>query len=759
MTAMAACCLGIFTVASARAAAPAPAPERAPGVGLDPQRGGIGLRVQTELLPPVSPSADEDLPVFVEADMIEGVQGDRLEAHGDVVVRRRGQEVLADRIIYDIKGNQVSANGNVRFRRLGDTLTGDEGVYDLTRDTGTMRNSTYRLAATGGRGVAERIKLLDRDRFHAERATYTNCAVGEDDWYLKVNRLDVDRLADVGVARNATVYFKGVPVLYTPWLDFSLSNERKTGFLAPTMGTTNNSGFEFSLPFYWNIAPNMDYTVSPRFLARRGLMVNNEFRYLEPNYRGEAHVDVLPNDALTGDSRWTYLFRHQQTFTPRLTGNINVQGVSDDHFFVDLSDKIALTSQTNLPREGSLSYNGDWWNLFGRVQSFQTLNNLDTGIVLDTPYRRLPQLVLRAAQQNLYGADARFFGEVVNFSHPDKPSGFRQVYYPSFEYRFGTPFVYVTPKIGLNYSVYNVRGNDAFSQTRTVPIFSIDTGMRFIREGTLFGRQIDQTLEPRLYYLYIPYRRQDRLPLFDTSVSDFNLSQIFNENRFNGWDRINDANQLTAAATTRLIEPKTGRELLRATLGQRYYFTEQRVTLDANDVRTSNRSDLLAGITGSLTNNWWLDFGWQYNLDDGKSEKLNTALRYQPQPGKVFNIGYRYTRDYLEQIDLSAQWPVYRNLSLLARWNYSLMDSTLVEALAGLEYNGGCWAVRAVLHSFVTAVNTHSNGFFVQFELSGLARGVGNNPQQILGRNISGYQRAQLRSTGTEEYFPGMELE
>jgi len=724
---------------------------------VDPQRGGIGLKLEPQLLPPIAPEAGEDLPVYLEADEIEGVQGQRLEAIGDVVVRRRGQQMLADRILYSIKDNTVTAIGSVRFRRLGDLLTGDHAVYDLTRDTGTINHSTFRLSEPAGRGTAQRIIMLDRDRFRAERATYTNCAVGDDDWYLKVNRLDVDRLADDGVARGATVYFKGMPVLYSPWLDFSLSSQRKTGFLPPSFGTTNNSGFEFSLPFYWNIAPNRDYTFTPRFLARRGLMLNNEFRYLEGGYRGVLRADVLPNDSLTGDTRWAYAFRHQQVFTPRLSGNVNLQGVSDDRFFVDLSDKIAQTSQTFLPREGSLYYNGDWWSLFGRVQGFQTLANL--GVPVEEPYQRLPQMVLRAAQPNISGFDGRFYGELTNFAHPKKQEGIRQVYYPTVEYRFGTPFAYVTPKLGLNYSIYSLRGTGADSQTRTVPITSIDAGMRFIRDANFFGRSLDQTLEPRLYYVYIPFHRQDQLPVFDTSVSDFNLAQIFTENRFNGWDRINDANQITAAATTRLIEPNTGRQLLIATLGQRYYFSQQRVTLDQNDVRTSNRSDLLAAVTGSLTNNWWLDFGLQYNLDDGESKKLNTALRYQPQPGKVFNIGYRFTRNILEQVDVSAQWPVTRRLSALGRWNYSIRDSALVEALAGLEYNGGCWAVRGVLHSFVTALDTRSKAFFIQFELSGLSRGIGNNPGQVLGQGIFGYHQTRPSPLAPEGYYPGMESE
>lgn len=753
-------------------------PVAAQSTGLQPFGGGLGLKLEPELLPPAPEDLEEDLPLFLDAERIEGVQGQYLEAIGDVVVRRRGQQLQSDRLSYSFAENAVTASGNVRFRRLGDVLTGDYAYYDLDDDSGVVNNPTYhftrlpgvsasplpvpasgasRTASTAppsnARGKAQHVTLRDRDRYRAERATYTNCDVGDDDWYLSVGRLDLDRLQDVGVARNATVYFKGVPILYSPWINFPLTSRRKTGFLPPAIGTTNNSGFEVTVPFYWNIAPNRDLTLSPRLLSRRGLLLGSEFRYLDRAYSGELRADFLPDDQEKNENRWAIAFRHAHQFTPRLTGNINVQSVSDDTYFVDLANRVAATSQTNLPQEASLRYNGDWWTLFGRFQRFQTLQ--DPLSPTTPPYYRVPQLVLNAAQQNVRGFDLRFYGELVNFSHEDMVSAVRQIYYPSAEYRFGGSFFYATPKVGLHYTAYNYKEGDRSSDSRLLPIVSLDTGMNFSRRVEVFGRGLVQTLEPRLYYVYIPFTRQDQLPLFDTAIADFNLAQIFTENRFNGWDRINDANQITAAVTTRFLDARSGREWLRAIIGQRYFLKEQEIELNESDVRNSDRSDLLAGVSGSITRALWADLGLQYNLDEGESTRFNAALRYRPQPGKVVNAAYRYTRDVLEQVDLSAQWPLTRNWTALARWNYSLDDKTLVEALGGLEYNAGCWTTRFVVHDFVTATNERSRAFFLQLELSGLSS-IGTSPMQVLGQSILGYGRSAGRGTTPDPYYPGM---
>jgi LPS-assembly protein len=589
----------------------------------------------------------------------------------------------------------------------------------------------------------------------AERATYTNCSVGNDDWYLRMNRLDLDRTTDVGVAHNATVYFKGVPILYTPWIDFPISERRKSGFLAPTFGSTNKSGAEFALPYYWNIAPNRDYTLTPNVMSKRGILYDNEFRYLEPTYSGDLRAALLPDDRMTGDARWGYFLKHNQRFTDRLSGWVDLEGVSDSQYFIDISDKIAATSQTVLPRAAALNYNGDWWKLGLSSVRYQTLQTDPLAPVVP-PYARVPQVVLDASRPNVSGFDLNFFGEADNFQSPTLVSGWRQVYYPSISLPLREPLFYVVPNVGFNYTRYTFPATTQEPQVRGLPIATVDSGMTFQRDTSIGSRDFVQTLEPRLYYVYIPFREQNQLPVYDSAQADFDITQIFYWNQFSGWDRINDANQLTAGATSRLIEPLTGVEVLRATLAQRYYFKEQLVQLN-NVVPSTSRSDLLAGLTGQLTRAWSLNAGMQWGIVGGELERFNVGAHYQPQPNQIINFGYRFTRDQIRQIDLSGQWPLSRHWTVMARWDYSVLDRSLLEGLAGFEYNASCWAARMVLHRFVVGTNQWSNAVFFQLELTGLSR-LGNNPFEVLRQSIGGYTKPPIRPTGgAQEYYPGMD--
>jgi LPS-assembly protein len=710
---------------------------------------GLKLKLQQELIP-YSIGDEEETPLFLEADRVQGHQQREFEAEGAARLRRRGEAVFADYLRYSFADESLSARGNVRFERRGNVVEGESLSYNLRDSTGTFDKPTYYLFDIDAHGTADRLTAESRTKFRIEKATYTNCEVGDDDWFLRVDRLELDRARDVGVARNATVVFKGVPVLYSPYLDFSLSGSRKSGLLAPSIGQTAQSGFEYTQPYYWNIAPNRDATISPRFLSRRGVLMNTELRYLEPSFSGEWRGEWLPNDRIRGDDRSGYSVQHRQKFGYGLSGYLNYQAVSDDSYFTDLSDKIAVTSITNLPQEGALSYDGGWWNANARFQEFQTLQDPLAPIV--PPYERKPQVTLFADRQATSYLGFNVVGELVNFRHPTLVNGRRDTLYPSVSVPLETSFFYFTPKAGYHYTRYSFADDAQAPELRQLPIYSVDSAMTFERDASFFGRAFLQTFEPRLYYVYIPFRDQDQLPNFDTAVTDFNLAQIFTENQFSGGDRINDANQVTAGVSTRFINAADGAELLRVIFAQRYYFTDQKVTLNTAP-RSADRSDVLAGVSGAITPSLSTEVALQFNTSDDQFERTNVALRYRPDTGKVLNLGYRFTRESLEQVDLSTQWPLSQKWTALGRWSHSLAENQLLEGLAGLEYNAGCWAARFVAHRFVSGVDEYVSSFFVQLELTGVSR-IGPNPLDVLRQNISGYQSA-LKPASERNAFPG----
>jgi LPS-assembly protein len=718
--------------------------------GVHAEEPGLKLRLQPELIP-YSLGRDDPTDLFLEADDIQGRQDQDLDATGSVRLRKRGAALFADQVHLSSPDQQVTATGNVRLERDGDVMSGAKLFYDFGNDNGSMDDADYRIARLGARGTARRMVAENRDVYHIDKTTFTNCEVGNDDWFMRIDHLDIDRIRDVGTARNATVVFKGVPILYSPYLDFSLSGRRKTGLLPPTMGSTGQSGFEYTQPFYWNIAPNYDATVSPRVLAKRGVLLNTDFRYLEPDVRGEIRGEYLPEDRQKGETRYGYLWQHSQNFGNGFSGVVDLQGVSDDTYFTDLSDKIAATSQTNLNREGDLFYDGGWWSVNTRVQRYQTLQDPLAPVV--PPYARLPQITLNMNRQSDFYLDFGLQGEYVDFSHPTLLNGRREILYPSISAPFQNSYFYITPKIGYHTTNYSFEGQTLPDQSRNLPIYSLDSGLTFERDATIWGRAFRQTLEPRLYYVYIPFRAQNQLPNFDTALSDFNLAQIFTENQFTGGDRINDANQLTGAVTSRLIDPATGDEQMRFTLGQRYYFKDQEVSLDPSDLRQSSRSDVLAAVTGQITKRWYADVGVQYSTSDNKMERSNYTMRYQPDPTKVVNFGYRFTRDSLEQLDLSTEWPITGRWTGLARYNYSLRDNGLLEGLLGVEYNAGCWATRFVLHRFVSATQEYVNAIFFQLEFTGVSR-IGSNPLELLRQSIGGYEKTNPKGPADYNPFP-----
>ena len=469
-------------------------------------------------------------------------------------------------------------------------------------------------------------------------------------------------------------------------------------------------------------------------------MLNNEFRYLEPGYGGELHVDVLPNDALAKRSRELFSLNHNQTLASSLNSYVNFTRVGDGGYFRDLGDAVNVTSQSNLLQEGGLNYDAGWWTAVARVQHFQTLQ--DPAAPIAVPYTRLPQLTLNA-RQNYAGTNIAFAGEFVDFSHPTAVNGMRLVVNPSFSYPLvSEPAFYVTPKVALHSTYYVMGANNVGAlpnASRTLPILSLDSGVAFERVSNMFGGDYLQTFEPRAFYVYVPYRDQSLLPNFDSAQADFNFTQIFTENRFVGNDRIGDANQITLAATSRLVEQNSGAERFKVMMGERFSFNTPQVNL-VTPATSTGRSDILLAASGQVTRALSLDSEFQFDPNQSHAQRYNIAAHYRPEAGKVFNLGYRFERNTLRQVDFSTQWPLFSRWHMVGRWNYSLQDARILEAIAGLEYNQSCWMLRLVAQRFVTATQQTNTGFFVQLELNDFVK-VGQDPLIMLKQSVPGYTK------------------
>ncbi len=705
---------------------------------------GLGLKLDPALSTP-APGSEERLPVFIDADELRGHQERDVEARGSARFRTRDKRLFADWLLYQIGPEEVEAVGNVRLERNnGDVVEGTRLKLNLQSEQGYLQEPTYRLGVQNARGDAKEFLFVGENRYRVDRGRYTTCGPGQDDWYIRARDLDLNRNTNVGTAHDASVLFFNRPILYTPWMDFPLSDDRKSGFLSPTLGTGGKSGLEFSIPYYWNIAPNRDATITPHIMSKRGLMIGGEFRYLEPGYTGTARMEVLPDDKVHGDDRWAAYLLHTQTWGP-WSLYANLQRVSDDDYFRDLSTQIRATSKILLPlegmatRAGALGSNGQWI-LSALAQGWQTLQ--DPRAPITPPYNRLPQVTLDTFNYDVANTDITFTGSYTHFQHPKLLNGQRMVAYPSIALPLQTPYAFFKPKMGMHYTRYDVDPSSTTDRNpdRSVPIFSAEGGLVFERDTTIRGREYLHTLEPKLFYVYIPYRDQSRLPNFDSTAADINFATIYSENQFAGQDRINDANQLTLGVQSRLIDPQSGIEQLRVGIAQRFYFQGQRVTLPGLPARTQTSSDILAALSGQVAPNLIAEAGVQYNHEFNQTRKLALGARYQPDVGKVLNVGYRFTRDLLENVDVSAQWPIARGWSGVGRVNYSLRDGRIAEGLAGIEYNGGCWVARVVMHNVAVGTGDSSRAIFLQLELNGVAR-VGSNPLEVLRENIAGYTK------------------
>lgn len=753
----------------------------------------VQLRSSPRLQENLSPEESSHGAAHVRGERITVRPDTDLVLEGKAEFRRPGLTIGADRVEFDQTGDKVSAQGHVRVNRNGTVFQGPRVELQVDSMSGRFEAPVYRLA-TGGHGDAQSVEFIDEERMAIHQARYTTCRAtpGPEwlpEWFLQAASIRTDTVDDRGEAEDVQMHFKGLSTPTFPGISFGLSSQRQSGLLAPIIGVDSISGVDVQQPYYWNIAPNRDATLTTRLMSRRGAAVEGDFRYLEEDYRGQARLNWMPTDSLRQTQRWGLSTQHTGmidagTTTP-LGVNLSINRVSDDNYWRDFprtgtGSNIALT-QRLLPSNGTLSWSQDQLAMQLRVQQWQTLQDVSSGSYIKPPYDKAPQLTMRYANLPSQGLDWSVTADTTRFvadysrlpldMRSTLANGDRSYVQTQLSHTWSRPWGFITPKVQLHATHYQMQtpltdGNSTVN--RVLPTFSLDSGLTFERDTRWFGRDLSQTLEPRVFYVRTPYREQSALPLYDTGLADFSLATIYSENPYVGQDRIIDNDALTLGVNTRFFDSNSGAELLRLGVAQRIRFSDQRVTLSPSMAGDrQGLSDLLLGASTRWTERLSVDGALQLNADTHEVRRSTLQTRYSPGPYRLLNAAYRLNRgvagvsDTSELLDLGWQWPLSdlrwgarpddsavrtggQGLGAdrwygVGRMNYSLQDRRFVDTLIGFEYDAGCWLGRIVFERLQSTVTTATTRLMFQLELVGFGR-VGVSPLDTLRNNIPRYQ-------------------
>lgn len=727
-------CLAIAWSLPALAADPDPAPtwERCPTPGTIP-----------EFRPPVTGAVDRvSAPTDVRARHLDVSEQSRTVLTGDVELERGDQWLGTDQLTVEHESEDFRTEGPVRYQDRGVRLTAARAEGDGATGDVRLDEVQYQLNDQLGNGSADRVSMQG-DTGRLEGATFSTCPPGQRQWEFAASTIEVDQARGIGTARNATLRLGGVPVLWLPWVSFPTDDRRRTGLLSPRIGYDDRNGFDYAQPIYLNLAPNYDATLTPRWMAERGLMLGGEFRYLLPGHAGELEATWLPDDDLANRDRGLARWQHFSALGPNWHARADLNHVSDVYYFSDFGDSLANTSISLLGSVAGVYGRGRGWNASLSLQDWQIASPL---VAPGTePYQQLPALHFRLERPLQPWLEAGVRAEAIGFRHPDLPGGQRVDIQPWLRLPFGGASWYATPQLAWRYTGYSL--DDALAlpggdtrPDRSLPIASFDAGAFFERQVDWGGGML-QTLEPRLFYLYVPYRDQDDLPLFDTQPLTFGWPGLFRSNRFSGGDRQGDANQVTLALTTRLLDGEDGRERLSASLGRIHFFETPRVTLPGAPALSDEGSAWVAEGRLALTERWSLGLAHQWDPEGERTALSAVRSQWRFDRGGLLNAAYRYRADQLEQTDLSFVLPLGRDWRLVGRWNYSLFDERTVEALGGIEWRSCCVALRLLGRRYVREFSgEQTSAIYVELELNGVG-GFGRDTARLLDDAILGYSR------------------
>lgn len=720
-------------------------------------------------------------------------------------VRRNDAILKGDVIRYDRDKSLMTATGNARLFKQGSLITGPSIIYDTEKSEGKVDEPIFHLN-NGGAGRARVGHIVDSNHIRLDEARYSACGCEDQPWYIQAHKVDVYDDENVGIAKNASVFFQDVPFLWTPYLTMPVKAEKKTGFLLPTYGYTSRSGFSVVTPYFINLAPEADMTLAPRYMTKRGVGLDGEFRYAQPDYTGTLTGTYVPHDNDFDGKyydmsarRWTWSWLHDHKLGKigdlDFNLKVNWSQASDDDYFRDMKQlSIDQADNSYLDQEVRLGFSGyKYWSGSLTLHKYQALSDREADSLYGQ-YEKVPELKIRGARYNWNGFDLETTNTLTQFKFPKYPDGFwrdkyreesdlahghrqpdgtRFTSYSTISYPMIHSGWYVTPKVGLHYSWYDTDWYDGYkgfegfraqsgaqrgTQDRVMPIMSIDSGMTFERPTSFFGHAATQTLEPRVYYLYIPDKDQSDLPVYDTNIAPLSFSTLYSENMYTGgWDRINNANQLTVGLTSRILDENTGFERVAVQLAQRYYFQKPKVTLN-NDQKASfdTRSEILGGVRTSLTNDFKTEINFQYDTHNDRLTQTYATMRWNPKRQTSLSLSYRYRRDPFDEegnqvtsdpripgketVVAAFQWPVTNKLSAVGRFDYSLREHRSTQSILGLEYKGDCcWKARALMQNYAVSREKNNKAVFLQLELTGLGS-VGSDPMEVLRKNIPGYE-------------------
>ena len=732
----------------------------------------LTLQSSGQLQELIAPEVRRDLPVFVSGERLYGRPDLETVIEGGAQLRKGDIVIQADRLEYYQPDDQARARGQVRVNRAGNVYEGPLLELKLESFEGFFSQPRYYFRNNDAHGEAARLDFLDEHRTVIRQATLTTCTRQPGpgwlpDWILRASTLRLDNEEEVGTAEGAVLSFMQVPILPIPYLSFPLTEQRKSGLLPPTPGLDDVNGVELALPYYWNIAPNRDATLTPTLMSKRGINLASEFRYLETDYSGQLRLDLMPNDPLRSINRWGLTANHQANVpnpfdAGSLALSLSLNRVSDNNYWRDFTASSATLKQRLLANDATVSWADGYFSHSVRTLKWQTLQDVASPII--PPYDRLPQLSTRYQRDDLHGYDLSLQSDYTRFQSTraltGQPDGERAFSALQVARPFLLPGGFVTPRMQLHATAYQFDtplANGASAASRVVPTLSLDSGLVFERDADMFGRKLRQTLEPRAFYVHTPYRDQRLLPNYDSGANDFSFATMFTENAFVGNDRIADSNLLTLGLSSRLLDPDTGVESLRFGVAQRQRFSDQNVTLPGGAAVADRLSDLLLGTTITWDPRWAFDTSVQFNAKTELPVRTTAGARYSPGLYRVVSGAYRFQRDISEQVDLGWQWPINdlwgdRGQDLGAgrgqgggRWysvgrlNYSLSEGRLVNTLLGLEYDACCWLGRVALERQQTSSTSATSRIMFQLEFVGFTR-LGVNPLATLKANIPGYQ-------------------